>query len=158
MSRLQTGGYAPLFDRLGTVIDEKRIYSSRLNIQQLQFSVFSELNRISQTRSHLDIKEFLNKEPLTVLDYGLPDFFGYSIQNSSERESLKRVLIKAFLSFEPRLQTPIIDFDLNQIEKYILNFHVSGKIIFETTLDSVTFLISYAGNETSLKKKEKLVV
>ena len=158
MSRLQTGGYAPLFDRLGTVNDEKKIYSSRLNIQQLQVSVFSELNRISQTRSHLDIKEFLNKEPLTVLDYGLPDFFGYSIQNSSERESLKRVLIKAFLSFEPRLQAPIIDFDLNQIEKYILNFHVSGKIIFETTLDPVTFLISYAGNETSLKKKEKLVV
>ena len=115
MSRLQTGGYAPLFDRLGTVNDEKRIYSSRLNIQQLQFSVFSELNRISQTRSHLDIKEFLNKEPLTVLDYGLPDFFGYSIQNSSERESVKKVLIKAFLCFEPRLQTPVIDFDLNQI-------------------------------------------
>ena len=158
MSRLQTGGYAPLFDRLGTVIDEKRIYSSRLNIQQLQFSVFSELNRISKTRSHLDIKEFLNKEPLTVLDYGLPDFFGYSIQNSSERESLKRVLIKAFLSFEPRLQTPIIDFDLNQIEKYILNFHVSGKVIFGITLEPVTFMISYAGNETSLRKKEKLVV
>jgi type VI secretion system lysozyme-like protein len=158
MSRLQTGGYAPLFDRLGTVNDEKSIYSSRLNIQQLQFSVFSELNRISQTRSHLDIKEFLNKEPLTVLDYGLPDFFGYSIQNSSERESVKKVLIKAFLCFEPRLQTPVIDFDLNQMEKYILNFHVSGKVIFGITLEPVTFLISYAGNETSLRKKEKLVV
>ena len=158
MSRLQTGGYAPLFDRLSAVNDEKKIYSSRLNIQQLQFSVFSELNRISQTRSHLDIKEFLNKEPLTVLDYGLPDFFGYSIQNSSERESVKKVLIKAFLSFEPRLQNPVIDFDLNQMEKYILNFNVSGKVISGTTLEPVTFLIAYAGNEISLKKKEKLVV
>ena len=73
MSRLKTGGYAPLFDRLAQVEDSKREVAHWLDIKQLERSVFKELIRIVQTRSRLTFPEFLNKNHLTVLDYGLPD-------------------------------------------------------------------------------------
>ena len=62
MSRLKTGGYAPLFDRLAQVEDSKREVAHWLDIKQLERSVFKELIRITQTRSRLTSSEFLNKK------------------------------------------------------------------------------------------------
>ena len=97
MSRLKTGGYAPLFDRLAQVEDSKREVAHWLDVKQLERSVFKELIRITQTRSRLTFPEFLNKKTLTVLDYGLPDFYGKSVQNSDNRNEIHQILMKAFL-------------------------------------------------------------
>ena len=104
MSRLKTGGYAPLFDRLEQSVDSEKNGAQWLDIANLESSVFKELNRISQTRSRLSFFEFLNKQNLTVLDYGLPDFYGNSVQNSDSRENINQILVKAFHFFEPRLK------------------------------------------------------
>ena len=53
MSRLKTGGYAPLFDRLEQSADSEKNGAQWLDIANLESSVFKELNRISQTRSRL---------------------------------------------------------------------------------------------------------
>ena len=66
MSRLKTGGYAPLFDRLEQSADNDNTKIGRwLDTGCLEKSVFKELNRITQTRSRLTFFEFLNKKNLS---------------------------------------------------------------------------------------------
>ena len=142
MSRLKTGGYAPLFDRLAQVEDNKREVAHWLDVKQLQRSVFKELIRITQTRSRLTVSEFLSKKNLTVLDYGLPDFYGKSVQNSDNRNEIHQILIKAFLFFEPRLKNINIDNLVNSQSKTELKFQISGDLQTDQSTEPVSFLIS----------------
>ena len=142
MSRLKTGGYAPLFDRLAQVQDTKRKVAHWLDVKQLERSVFKELIRITQTRSRLTFSDFLNKKTLTVLDYGLPDFYGKSVQNSDNRNEIRQILIKAFLFFEPRLKNIIIDHLVDSQSKVELKFQISGDLQTDQSTEPVSFLIS----------------
>ena len=142
MSRLKTGGYAPLFDRLAQVKDNKREVAHWLDVKQLERSVFRELIRITQTRSMLTFSEFLNKKTLTVLDYGLPDFFGKSVQNSEDRSEIHQILIKAFLFFEPRLKNINIEYLVDSQSKAELKFQISGDLQTDQSTEPVSFLIS----------------
>ena len=142
MSRLKTGGYAPLFDRLAQVEDKKREVAHWLDVKQLERSVFKELIRITQTRSRLTVSEFLSKKNLTVLDYGLPDFYGKSVQNSDNRNEIHQILIKAFLFFEPRLKNINIDNLVNSQSKTELKFQISGDLQTDQSTEPVSFLIS----------------
>ena len=142
MSRIKTGGYAPLFDRLAQVEDNKREVAHWLDVKQLERSVFKELIRITQTRSRLTVSEFLSKKNLTVLDYGLPDFYGKSVQNSDNRNEIHQILIKAFLFFEPRLKNINIDNLVNSQSKTELKFQISGDLQTDQSTEPVSFLIS----------------
>ena len=142
MSRLKTGGYAPLFDRLAQVEDSKREVAHWLDIKQLERSVFKELIRIVQTRSRLTFLEFLNKNHLTVLDYGLPDFYGRSVQNSENRSEIHQILMKAFLFFEPRLKNIKIEHIVDSQSKGELKFQISGDLQTDQSTEPVSFLIS----------------
>ena len=142
MSRLKTGGYAPLFDRLAQVEDNKREVTHWLGVKQLERSVFKELIRITQTRSKLNFSEFLNKKTLTVLDYGLPDFYGKSVQNSDNRNEIQQILTKAFLFFEPRLKNINIEHIVDSQSKAELKFQISGDLQTDQSTEPVSFLIS----------------
>ena len=142
MSRLKTGGYAPLFDRLAQVEDSKREVAHWLDVKQLERSVFKELIRITQTRSRLTSSEFLNKKTLTVLDYGLPDFYGKSVQNSENRNEIHQILTKAFLFFEPRLKNINIEHLVDSQNKAELKFQISGDLQTDQSTEPVSFLIS----------------
>ena len=142
MSRLKTGGYAPLFDRLAQVKDNKREVAHWLDVKQLERSVFRELIRITQTRSMLTFSEFLNKKTLTVLDYGLPDFYGKSVQNSDNRNEIHQILKKAFLFFEPRLKNINIEYLVDSQSKAELKFQISGDLQTDQSTEPVSFLIS----------------
>ena len=142
MSRLKTGGYAPLFDRLAQVDDKKGEVTHWLNVKQLERSVFKELIRITQTRSRLTSSEFLNKKTLTVLDYGLPDFYGKSVQNSDSRNEIRQILTKAFLFFEPRLKNINIEHLVDSQNKAELKFQISGDLQTDQSTEPVSFLIS----------------
>ena len=142
MSRLKTGGYAPLFDRLAQVKDNKREVAHWLDVKQLERSVFRELIRITQTRSMLTVSEFLNKKTLTVLDYGLPDFYGKSVQNSDNRNEIHQILMKAFLFFEPRLKNINIEYLIDSQSKAELKFQISGDLQTDQSTEPVSFLIS----------------
>ena len=148
MSRLKTGGYAPLFDRLAQVEDSKRGVAHWLDIKQLERSVFKELIRIVQTRSRLTFPEFLNKTHLTGLDYGLPDFYGRSVQNSDNRNEIHQTLMKAFLFFEPRLKNIKIEYIVDSQSKGELKFQISGDLQTDQSTEPVSFLIS---SESELK-------
>ena len=142
MSRLKTGGYSPLFDRLAQVEDKNREVAHWLDIKQLERSVFKELIRITQTRSRLTSAEFLNKKTLTVLDYGLPDFYGKSVQNSDNRNEINQILMKAFLFFEPRLKNINIDHLVDSQSKVEIKFRISGDLQTDQSTEPVSFLIS----------------
>ena len=142
MSRLKTGGYAPLFDRLAQVEDNKSEVAHWLDVKELERSVFKELIRITQTRSRLTSSEFLNKKTLTVLDYGLPDFYGKSVQNSENRSEIHQILTKAFLFFEPRLKNINIEHLVDSQNKAELQFQISGDLQTDRSTEPVSFLIS----------------
>ena len=142
MSRLKTGGYAPLFDRLAQVEDKNGEEEHWLDVKQLERSVFKELIRITQTRSRLTSSEFLDKKTLTVLDYGLPDFYGKSVQNSENRSEIHKILTKAFLFFEPRLKNINIEYLVDSQSKAELKFHISGDLQTDQSTEPVSFLIS----------------
>ena len=142
MSRLKTGGYAPLFDRLSQVEDKKGEVAHWLDVKQLERSVFKELIRITQTRSRLTSSEFLNKKTLSVLDYGLPDFYGKSVQNSENRSEIHQILTKAFLFFEPRLKNINIEYLIDSQNKAELKFQISGDLHTDQSTEPVSFLIS----------------
>ena len=142
MSRLKTGGYAPLFDRLEQPRKDEEERITWLDIKLLERSVFREITRISQTRSRLHFDEYLKKNRLTVLDYGLPDFYGYSIQNSDERNKIRLVLEKGLYFFEPRFKNVKILHISDNSNKSNLEFHISGDLQTQISLEPVTFLIS----------------
>ena len=142
MSRLKTGGYAPLFDRLAQVEDKNGEEEHWLDVKQLERSVFKELIRITQTRSRLTSSQFLNKKTLTVLDYGLPDFYGKSVQNSENRNEIHQILTKAFLFFEPRLKNITIEYLFDSQKKEELKFQISGDLQTNQSTEPVSFLIS----------------
>ncbi len=142
MSRLKTGGYAPLFDRLEQSVDSEKNGAQWLDIANLESSVFKELSRISQTRSRLSFFEFLNKQNLTVLDYGLPDFYGNSVQNSDSRKNINQILVKAFHFFEPRLKNITIRYLVDHQNKSELKFEIMGNLMADESTEPVTFLVS----------------
>ena len=158
MSRLKTGGYAPLFDRLAQVEDGKREVAHWLDIKQLERSVFKELVRIVQTRSRLTFPEFLNKNYLTVLDYGLPDFYGRSVQNSNNRNEIHQILMKAFLFFEPRLKNIKIEHIVDSQSKGELKFQISGDLQTDQSTEPVSFLISSESDFKDYSLEEQSIV
>ena len=158
MSRLKTGGYAPLFDRLVQVEDSKREVAHWLDIKQLERSVFKELIRITQTRSRLTFLEFLNKNHLTVLDYGLPDFYGRSVQNSGNRNEIHQILMKAFLFFEPRLKNIKIEHIVDSQSKVELKFQISGDLQTDQSTEPVSFLISSESEFKDYSVEEQSIV
>ena len=158
MSRLKTGGYAPLFDRLAQVEDSKREVAHWLDVKQLERSVFKELIRIVQTRSRLTFLEFLNKNHLTVLDYGLPDFYGRSVQNSENRNEIHQILMKAFLFFEPRLKNINIEHIVDSQNKAELKFQISGDLQTDQSTEPVSFLISSESEFKDYSLEEQSIV
>lgn len=86
---------APLFDRLAG--------SPRaLGRAGLRASLVRELGRLLNTRSPLPAGRYL-AEPLTVLDYGLPDLLAFSPANPDDHRLVEAVVARAVLAFEPRL-------------------------------------------------------
>ena len=145
MSRLKTGGYAPLFDRLEHPFEKKEI-AHWLDIKQLERSVSKEITRLAHTRSRLTFDEYLNNKDLTVLDYGIPDFYGSSVQNSDSRNKIYQVLIKALKHFEPRIRNVEINYleDIQNTSE--LKFQISGDLQTNKSIEPVTFLIASEAN------------
>ena len=142
MSRIHSGGMVPLFDRLGLELGNlEGINKNYLTPIGVEKSVLIELNRLATTRSKLTFDEFI-KTDLTVLDYGLPDFTGYSVQNDDHRIAVKNAVIKAIESFEPRLKKINVSVFSNSSNKNISYFGVEAVLILGKEFQRVNFTIS----------------
>lgn len=73
-----------------------------LSAEGLKTSVRREIARILNTRSPLEWEEFM-KRPLSVIDFGLPDFSGWSVQDPRTLQRLSGAIERALDAFEPRI-------------------------------------------------------
>ena len=144
MSRIHSGGMVPLFDRLGMELENfDGIENNFLTPNGVEQSVLSELNKLTTTRSRLTFDEYLEND-LTVLDYGLPDFTGFSAQNDEHRRLVKSVIIKAIECYEPRLKEVSISITPNSSKKHISYFGVEATLILGKEFQRVSFPLSSA--------------
>lgn len=108
MAAVSFGGHAPLFDRLAAGGDSVKFGLEFNTVSQVEASVQAEVAVLVNTRSRLSIQEFLN-QPLTVVDWGVPDFTSLSAENEQDRRIISTCLSKAIEWFEPRLRQVQID-------------------------------------------------
>lgn len=155
MSRIHSGGIVPLFDRLGSELDNiDGIEKNFLTPIGLEQSVMIELNRLSTTRSRLTFDEFV-KNDLTVLDYGLPDFTGYSVQNDENRRAVKVAIVKAIENYEPRLKKINVSVFTTSTKKNVSFFVVEASLLLGKEYQRVSFTLNGKNSPAdSLNQKE----
>ena len=94
--------FVPLFDRFGTPVFEP-LGPGLQDAAGLQESLARDLHRLLSTKCSSTVQAYLNAETLTVLDYGVPDLSGLSLQSSEDLLTIAAVIRKALEAFEPRL-------------------------------------------------------
>lgn len=98
------GTLAPLFDRLRSTKSATESQPlTRLSRRELQESIRRELGGLLNVRSPLSAERYCS-QPLTVLDYGIPDLAALSPHNNDDAKRLSRFVTRAITTFEPRLQ------------------------------------------------------
>ena len=157
MSRIHSGGMVPLFDRLGLELGNlEGINKNYLTPIGVEKSVLIELNRLATTRSKLTFDEFI-KTDLTVLDYGLPDFTGYSVQNDDHRIAVKNAVTKAIQFFEPRLKKINVSVFSNLSNKNISYFGVEAVLILGKEFQRVNFTISNKNKSVDSSDEQEFI-
>lgn len=158
MSRIHSGGLVPLFDRLGLDLGNfegiNKNYLTPFGVEQ---SVMLELNRLSTTRSKLTFNEYI-KNDLTVLDYGLPDFTGYSVQNNDQRMAVKTAISKAIETFEPRLKKINITIFSNSSKKNIAYFGVDAVLILGKEFQRVSFTLTNLNHSSDFNNQQEVIL
>jgi type VI secretion system lysozyme-like protein len=116
----------PLFERLADadpqLADEARPLRM-LDRAGLQASVGRELLRMLNRRSTPR-----GDAPLTVLDYGLPDWTGLYAANPDDRLRIARGMLRAILAFEPRLGEPRVEVEPSASGQQVLRVRLSGRL------------------------------
>ena len=98
-----SGGVAPLFDRLRTTKSWAEPQPlAKLSRRELYESIRRELSGLLNVRSPLPADRYCS-QPLTVLDYGIPDLTALSTRNTDDVKRLGRFVARAITAFEPRL-------------------------------------------------------
>ena len=75
----------------------------KLNDVQLKESIRQNLEWLLNSRTQLTKEEF-DREELTVMDYGIPDFATYAPKSVEDQKLLSRSIRRALTVFEPRLK------------------------------------------------------
>ena len=133
----------PLLDRLWDVNPWAKAEFTPLrsySLDEYRNSVIRDLGFLLNTRSPVTADEF-DKENLTVLEYGMPDFAHYSPENEDDRKLLARRIEHAIRNFEPRLRHPYVSVESEMPNEKVLSITIlsrrqiySGKWeVYETT-------------------------
>lgn len=86
--------------------------------------------------------------PLTVLDYGLPDFSALHVSDAGVRTRLEHDIREAIESFEPRLEVARVEVAFAPGNERSLRVALTGRIRGERTTEPVSFLIPLTGEGT----------
>ncbi|MCD8140452.1 MAG: type VI secretion system baseplate subunit TssE [Planctomycetaceae bacterium] len=94
----------PLLDRL-MLGEEGRETSARIPLQDHQEIIRRDVESLLESRSSLSMREAAEAaEPLSVSEYGLPDFAHLSVQSDDDLRLLARAVRVVIASFETRLR------------------------------------------------------
>ncbi len=142
MSRLIPGGSLPLFDKLDQrdadlIDDADRV----LSIDGVEASVVRDLRRLMNSRSPVPLSVFADT-PLTVLDYGIPDYSAHSAQNEADRLLLATAIRHAITCFEPRLTDVDVTLAGSASGKRIALFHIRGNLRIAHNVRRINFTLA----------------
>lgn len=141
MSRLIPGGAIPLFDKL----DQRAAANDdgsgdALSVAGVEASVLRELRRLLNSRSRLPLETFLDA-PLTVLDYGIPDYSARSAQSEADRKLVASAIVRAVEAFEPRVADVEVTLVDGASGKSIALFRIAASIRVAQTVRRVNFTL-----------------
>jgi len=134
-------GYArvPLLERLLDTHRQEQTESPPLRVlgeAGLRASIAAELERLFNTR-----RATARETGLTVLDYGIPDWSDLYASNVDDRMRIERGMLRAILSFEPRLRRPNVSVTPIATEKQNLHVDVRGQLRDDREAPAVLFSI-----------------
>lgn len=141
------GARAPLFDRL---VDENRLRKTEerpvrlLGRDGLIASVERELALLLNTRSVRSLDQ-LDEGPLTVIDYGLPDYSAWYTESLTDRGRLEEVVRTVVEAFEPRLANPTVRVVPSVTDRKTLLVDIGGDLRIGTHMEPVSFPLEITG-------------
>lgn len=133
---------ASLIDRLidGNPKEAREIRPLRtLNREALRAAIRRDLGWLLNTRTSLPTEDFDERE-LTVLEYGIPDFGGFSPENEVALKQMARRLSRAITAYEPRLQDVHVEMAMEMDTERRLQMIISAVIAVDEFREPVSFL------------------
>lgn len=152
--RYAPGCLPPLLERLIDVeLSEHsdRLDANRLQGSDLRASVARAIARLLDTRRHVPLAEAAAGGPLTVLDYGIPDFGNRSPLDLDARVLLGLAIRHAIRAFEPRLKDPSVEVLLPVAAGRDLEVIVTGQIFDGRITEPVVFRRTQAGDISDME-------
>lgn len=141
MSRLIPGGAIPLFDKLDQCTPDAAGHVDTLSVAGVEASVLRELRRLLNSRSRLTLDDFLDA-PLTVLDYGIPDYSARSAQSEADRSLIAAAIVRAVEAFEPRVADIEVKLVNGSSGKTIALFAIAASIRVAQTVRRINFTLA----------------
>lgn len=75
----------------------------------------------------------------SVVNYGLPDFQGFTGSEGKDKNALSASLLKTIRTFEPRIKQPRVSMIRTDATSRSLRFHIEGQISFENMQEEIVF-------------------
>jgi len=148
---------APLFDRLTDLNPHPRSAVEprplrTLDRQGLRESVRRELERLLNTRSSLSVDRLVQREILTVLEYGIPDLSAYSAGEPEDQKLLATVVARAVAAFEPRLRNVQVVFERLDTTGRLAEIRIEGRLGLDEVSEPIAFptLLSVKSGEAQV--------
>lgn len=109
-----------------------------LSREMLRQSVRRDLEWLLNTRTPIPAKLF-DKRELTVIDYGIPDFGGYSPENPDDQALMVRRIQRSLAAFEPRLREVRVTIDHEMADEKTLNVKIQARLVSDSVSEPVSF-------------------
>ncbi len=144
---------ASLIDRLVDLHPESGVEKKPLRTldkEGLKESVFRNLSWFFNTRTPITGSAY-DKEDLTVIDYGIPDFGSYYTENPEVWDILSKRLDRAISVFEPRLTKVQVTVSPDSSDEKSLQAIIKGEIIVDEETRMTVSLISILDKDCKLR-------
>jgi type VI secretion system protein ImpF len=110
------------------------------SLRALRMSVQRDLDALLNTRREGDlIPEGFQESASSLLNYGLPDFSGYSLRTPTDQNRLRRDIETAIRTFEPRLANVSVSVGGWENPNPVLRFRVVGVLRTDRSAEPVSF-------------------
>jgi len=107
---------------------EKMIESIRLNIEWFLYTTCSM------------VPKHYNPENITILDYGICDYFSVNIFDQQDKKWFSKMLCEKIAVFEPRLKNIHVKLVLHDELKKTFRIIITAVALFETVQEEIKFM------------------
>jgi type VI secretion system protein ImpF len=152
---VRRGGRALLFDRLvrpepAPGEPPRGPTPAYFGVEDLKRSVAEQLRWLLNTRAPVDYATLEARTAAglrSTLDYGLPDFSTYGLDDSGTRERLARHIRDTVRGFEPRLVDPQVRVDAIDGRNQRIAVSIGGSLWHNLSIVPVEMLIEIGGED-----------